>query len=119
MSKSETSDDAITHFKKGLQCAALGGFIRAIPYYEKAIELDPNNHEFYSKIGNAYFVCGYIQKAIECYEKAIELNTNSFSIYRDKINELQQMLEETKTEIDNSETDVLGQDIESFNNHDE
>ncbi|MFH1360023.1 MAG: tetratricopeptide repeat protein [Candidatus Omnitrophota bacterium] len=41
-------------FQKGEQFFSQGNYSKAIEYYEKAIELDPNNAEAFNKLGLAY-----------------------------------------------------------------
>jgi tetratricopeptide (TPR) repeat protein len=81
-------DEAITHFKKGLEIwptdagahnnlgnALLGKrqLDEAIVHYGKAVELQPNNPMAYYNLGVAYFRKGNLDEAITDYKKAIEI----------------------------------------------
>ena len=50
--------------------------LKAIKYYSKAIELNPNDVAFYINRGNRYDEIGETQKAINDYKKSLELNPN-------------------------------------------
>ena len=70
-----------------------GNYDKAIEYYQKTIELKPDNTEVYNNMGIAYNHKGSYDKAIEYYEKAIELNpdlseafNNMGNAYSDKGN---------------------------------
>ena len=47
---------------------------KAIEYYRKAIELNPQFFQAYNNRGNAYRALKQDQKAINDYDKVIELN---------------------------------------------
>lgn len=81
-------DEAITHFKKGLEIwptdagahnnfgnALLekGQLDDAIAHYGKALEFQPNNATAYYNLGVAYFRKGNLDEAIIHYKKAIEI----------------------------------------------
>jgi tetratricopeptide (TPR) repeat protein len=48
----------------------------AISWYDKAIELDPNNAKAWNNKGMTIGNLGKYQEAIKCYDKAIELDPN-------------------------------------------
>ena len=49
---------------------------RAKNYFEKVIEIDPNDLEAHYNLGVSFKTLGEYQKAIDCYEKVIEINPN-------------------------------------------
>lgn len=65
---------------------ALGGIKGQVKdslhYYDKAIQLNPNDSKAYNNRGNAYFRLGQYQRALENFDKAIHLDpTNSYFYY--------------------------------------
>ena len=58
-------------------------FQKAIEYYNKAIEYDPDNSWFYSDRAECYKEIGDIQKAVEDYLKSIKLDPTDHFTYRD------------------------------------
>jgi len=54
---------------------------KAIEYYSKAIELEPNNAKYYYNCGISYFKLKEYSKAIEYYSKAIELEPDNTIYY--------------------------------------
>ncbi len=81
-------DEAITHFKKGLEIwptdagahnnfgnalLANGQLDEAIAHYRKALEFQSNNAMAYYNLGVAYFRKGNLDEAIIHYRKAIEI----------------------------------------------
>lgn len=50
-------------------------FKEAIPYLEKALEIDPNNSDAIQIIAEAYDFAGETDKAIETYKRAMKINT--------------------------------------------
>lgn len=84
-------DEAITHFKRGLEIwptdagarnnfgnalLETGQLDEAIAQYNKALELQPNNAMAYYNLGVAYFRKGNLDEAIIRYRKAIEIQPN-------------------------------------------
>jgi tetratricopeptide (TPR) repeat protein len=53
-----------------------GNYDKAIEYYKKAIELDPNDKNKYLNLGAIYSSKGKYDAAIICYEKAIAIDPN-------------------------------------------
>ena len=81
-------DEAITHFKRGLEIWSTdagarnnfgnalletGQLDEAIAQYNKALEFQPNNVMAYYNLGVAYFRKGNLDEAIIHYKKAIEI----------------------------------------------
>ncbi|MBD3229088.1 MAG: tetratricopeptide repeat protein [Candidatus Lokiarchaeota archaeon] len=52
-------------------------FEKSIEYSEELLEIDPENVEAYSTIGNCYVLLGQSDKAVEYVEKAVELRPNN------------------------------------------
>lgn len=85
--------DFSAYYKRGLAFAKLEGIKKAIPDFDKAIEINPSDPVFYVARGNAYrdSVWGhgkYIEKevnqAIGDYNKALEMNANLSPAYANR-----------------------------------
>jgi tetratricopeptide (TPR) repeat protein len=61
-------------FQKGYNAAELKEYDNAILYYQKSIDLNPNNASPYINLGLAYHDKGNLDKAIQVLQKAIDLN---------------------------------------------
>lgn len=68
-----TYDQATVNTMIGNCYQELEEYDRAIEYHERAIQLDPANHEAYVNKGVVFRLIGEFDAAEECYEKAIEL----------------------------------------------
>ncbi|MFZ0312707.1 MAG: protein kinase [Candidatus Korobacteraceae bacterium] len=53
------------------------GYAAALPYHQRAIELDPNFAVAYEKLGKDYFILGEVGRANEYYTKAFELREHA------------------------------------------
>ena len=62
----------------------LGLYKKAIEYYDKAIELNPNYYEAYNNRGKTMKYSGKLQNALEDYTKAIELNSSYSEAYNNR-----------------------------------
>jgi serine/threonine protein kinase/tetratricopeptide (TPR) repeat protein len=72
--------EALKAFSMGVKTDYAKGFTPALPFYKRAVELDPNFAMAYGHLGLAYFVLneggrgsGYLRKAYELREKVSEL----------------------------------------------
>ena len=73
-------------FYKGLATDNKGKYEEAIGYYDRAIELNPNNAGTYNNRGVAKYELGQYHEAIVDYDKAIELNPNNKETYNNRGN---------------------------------
>ena len=78
------SQDANDYYDRGNAKQELKEYKAAITDYDKAIELNPNFTEAYSKRGNVKFFLQEYQEAILDYDKAIELNPNYYKAYSNR-----------------------------------
>jgi tetratricopeptide (TPR) repeat protein len=62
---------------KGDSYFYLGDFDKAIKYYNKGIELKPENPEAWVMKGDAYYFLGDCDEAIKTYDKALELEPDN------------------------------------------
>lgn len=69
-------EDVYALSRAGAVCTALDKYDKACVYFEKAMEVDPENGDNVFNMGNAYFFRGDISKAVEMYSAA-ELKTCS------------------------------------------
>ncbi|MBU0476146.1 MAG: tetratricopeptide repeat protein [Bacteroidetes bacterium] len=79
----KTSDElsASDWFQKAYNAYEMKEYDNTILYYQKAIDLDPNNATANYNMGIAYSAKEKYDKAIECYQKAIDLDPNDASAY--------------------------------------
>ncbi len=63
--------DALTNL--GLNCVSKNNYDKAIEYYTRALEIDPNDPLTWDSIGNAYEHDGRKEEAEKAYQKAHEL----------------------------------------------
>jgi antitoxin component YwqK of YwqJK toxin-antitoxin module len=68
-------------FDKGYNAYDNKEYDKAISFYLRAIELDPDNAGSYNNLGVAYKAQGNITKAIPLYEKSIELDPDNATAY--------------------------------------
>ncbi|TFG09135.1 MAG: tetratricopeptide repeat protein [Promethearchaeota archaeon] len=59
----------------------LGGYDKAIVYFKKIIDLDPNNYRAWYNLGIAYFNIDNPKLALESYKKALEINPDYMYCY--------------------------------------
>ena len=57
----------------------------ALKYYDKAIELNPNNIYAFINKGNALAKLGKNEEALRCYDKAIDLNPKEVDLQYIKV----------------------------------
>ena len=65
--------EALKAFSTGVEERARRGDFPAIPFFERAIEIDPDFAAAHARLGTAYSNTGQIQKAHEHWRKAYEL----------------------------------------------
>jgi tetratricopeptide (TPR) repeat protein len=68
-----SSLEALKAYSLGQKAQSEKGSAAALPYHQRAIELDPNFATGYSAIGNDYFNLGEVGRARENYTKAYQL----------------------------------------------
>jgi tetratricopeptide (TPR) repeat protein len=68
------ADAAQDAYNRGTNLLNSGRYREAIPYFDKAIRLNPRYVEAYNNRGNAYRDLGQYQRAIQDYDEAIRLN---------------------------------------------
>ena len=74
-------------FQKGYNAYENKEYDKAISFYLRAIELDPDDDAAYVNLGVAYYYQGNYTKAKESYERAIELDPDEALAYQ-KIGDL-------------------------------
>ena len=60
----------------GLNYVLLNDYASAIHWLEKAVELDPKNHEAWYFLGRAYYTRGLLPEAKSAFQKVLQLNPN-------------------------------------------
>jgi serine/threonine protein kinase/Flp pilus assembly protein TadD len=68
-----TSLEALKAYSMGERAAWSGGDVAGIPYYQRALALDPNFAQAYRRLATAYSNLGQSARAIENAKKAFEL----------------------------------------------
>ncbi len=68
-----SSLEALKAFSLGRKAASENGSSSALPYYQRAIQLDPNFAMGYQALGDAYWNMLELERASEYYTKAFEL----------------------------------------------
>jgi tetratricopeptide (TPR) repeat protein len=79
--KQDTKENSDTYYRAGEGYYKMEKYDQAIPYYDKAIELNPNHALAYYSRGSAYVEIHQYRKAIADYDRAIELNPNHALAY--------------------------------------
>jgi superkiller protein 3 len=80
----QQSADALSaeeYFTRGENAYVNRLYELAIEYYQKTIEIDPNNAAAYSDMGDAYDELEDYRGAIRCYQKVIEIDPNNAYAY--------------------------------------
>ena len=75
---SSTNQSAINAFERGLKELDGGDRIKAIPYFEKALDKDSNLLEPYMALGDIYADQNDLGKAIELYRKFVSINPDFY-----------------------------------------
>ena len=73
--ESTTSVEALQYNKKGDDLFDAGNYEDSLVYFDKAIELEPTNGEFWKNKGVSLTKQNKIDEAQECFDKAIELGS--------------------------------------------
>lgn len=79
--RAQAEKEATEWFNKGMAFSESHNYSDAIAAYDKAIELNPNDADFFTMRGVAYDDSGNVQEAIMDYNKALELNPKHGDAY--------------------------------------
>lgn len=79
--QAQAEKEATEWFNKGMAFSESHNYSDAIAAYDKAIELNPNDADFFTMRGVAYDDSGNVQEAIIDYNKALELNPKHGDAY--------------------------------------
>jgi serine/threonine protein kinase/tetratricopeptide (TPR) repeat protein len=80
-----SSLEALRVYSLGRRALAETGPAAAVPYYQRAIEFDPNFAVAYQSVGNAYYSMGEVGRASEYLMKAFQLRGHASERERLKI----------------------------------
>jgi eukaryotic-like serine/threonine-protein kinase len=69
--------EALKAFTLGLREEQQKGSSTALPFFQRAIELDPNFAEAYKAVGTEYYAMGELGRASEYYAKAFQLRKHA------------------------------------------
>ncbi|HEY4740382.1 MAG TPA: protein kinase [Candidatus Acidoferrales bacterium] len=72
-----SSLDALHALSLGDEARNEKGYAAAVPYHQRAIQLDPNFALGYSELGNDYYTLGELGRASEYFSKAFELREHA------------------------------------------
>lgn len=67
-------EEAIAYREKGYKLQAMGDFVQALSYYQKAIQIDPHYVEVLNDLGVVYENLGDDECALKMYEESLRLN---------------------------------------------
>jgi eukaryotic-like serine/threonine-protein kinase len=111
LSEATTSSlEALKAFSLGRKAGNEKGSAAALPYYQRAIELDPNFATGYSAVGGVYFALGEVGRASDYFTKAFQLREHASereklaiaaSYYASATGELDKAAETYEEEIEN------------------
>ena len=62
--------------------ARRGDLVKAVYYFQKAVEINPRYADAYHNLGNVNRNMGKTEEAIKSYEKALEINPNIWQSYQ-------------------------------------
>ena len=82
--ESTTSVEALQYNKKGDDLFDAGNYEDSLVYFDKAIELEPTNGEFWKNKGVSLTKQNKIDEALECFDKAIELEPTNGRFWGNK-----------------------------------
>ncbi len=86
------------YYNKGVELFYETNFQKAIPYYNKAIEINKDHYYAYDGLGDCYRMLTQYQKAIQYYNKAIEINKDHYYAY-DGLGDCYRMLKQYQKAI--------------------
>jgi tetratricopeptide (TPR) repeat protein len=69
---------ANTHFNEGVKLYRAANYDAAVAKYKEAIEVYPDDYEFYNSLGLAYKKKNQLDEALTALKKSIELKDNSW-----------------------------------------
>ena len=72
-----SSLEALQAFSQGIKNQDQKSYASALPYYLRAIQLDPNFATAYHAVGNYYFALSQLARANEYYARAFELRAHA------------------------------------------
>ena len=88
--KVRPEESAKQYAQEGYKYYRAEDFVSAAEYYKKAIQLEPNNFDYYLNLGQSYFKLSDYSNSMIYYKKALEINPNNHiilakigSIYRE------------------------------------
>ncbi|HXV39245.1 MAG TPA: tetratricopeptide repeat protein [Nitrosopumilaceae archaeon] len=67
------SSEIKNFIEKGKSLVEDGNYEEALKFFDKALELDPNDHKIWNQKGIALRSMGRYNEAIECFNKSLEL----------------------------------------------
>jgi tetratricopeptide (TPR) repeat protein len=76
-------DDFVSQMKAGEMFARINNFEKAIPYFEKADKLKPNDYQTLVMLGNTYFDAKKWNEAAAAYEKALAIKSDDIAVRTD------------------------------------
>ena len=62
----------------GLGYKGIGEYEESIKFFEKAIELNPNEVDVYNEFGISLYAIGHIEESIKVFDKAIEIDNKNY-----------------------------------------
>jgi serine/threonine protein kinase/tetratricopeptide (TPR) repeat protein len=80
-----TSLEALKAFSLGIKAHNEKSVLTGLPYFQRAIELDPNFAMAYVNVGNAYASMAEVERPAEYYKKAFELRDHASERERHEI----------------------------------
>jgi len=79
--KSSNELSAEDWFQKGNYAYEIGDYENAFLFFQKALDIEPDQEVIYNNMGIIYKKKGNYIKAIECYQRAIEINPDDETSY--------------------------------------
>ena len=63
---------------KGIQCLELGKYNEAISFFQKSLELNPNDSNVWFNLGVAFGNLSLFDEALRCLNKSLQINSNNY-----------------------------------------